>query len=200
MSEELYPHHKIQAIEEFTSERLQSYFLKTPNILQPALHALEQSFKLLNDQHYSAALVFAASAIEIFLKNALLRPVIFGQINNGMLALSIVDSALSQTGFKKYDDLICKIYQEIIGQPLDLVLVGNSNQTLLNAAVKTQELRNKCLHKGELVSEKQAKFAVLIAKLIFQKIVVKVISKLGIMLQGDLMIAPSTEINLIIDS
>ena len=35
MSVELYPEHKEQAIEEFTTERLQSFYLRNPDILAP---------------------------------------------------------------------------------------------------------------------------------------------------------------------
>jgi len=37
MSRELYPEHKEQAIEEFTTERLQSFYLKNPDILAPGI-------------------------------------------------------------------------------------------------------------------------------------------------------------------
>ena len=37
ISKDLYPGHKEQAIEEFTTERLQSFYLKNPTILAPGV-------------------------------------------------------------------------------------------------------------------------------------------------------------------
>ena len=75
MSIELYPEHKEQAIDEFTTERLQSFYLKNPNILAPGIHMYGKARELL-ENHPSAAFVFATSAIELFLKASLLKPVV----------------------------------------------------------------------------------------------------------------------------
>ena len=46
MSAELYPEHKEQAIEEFTSERLQSFYLRKPDILIPGIGMYIEARKL----------------------------------------------------------------------------------------------------------------------------------------------------------
>jgi len=37
ISDELFPEHKELAIEQFIEERMQSYFLKIPNVIHPAI-------------------------------------------------------------------------------------------------------------------------------------------------------------------
>jgi len=76
MSKELYPEHKEQAIEEFTTARLQSYYLKNPDILAPGIRMYIEA-KELQENHPSASYVFATSAIELFLKSAFLKPVVY---------------------------------------------------------------------------------------------------------------------------
>ena len=58
MSEELYPDHKDQAIAEFTEERLQSFYLRQPNVMRPAVDAIQEGKRLQKNGHHSAALVF----------------------------------------------------------------------------------------------------------------------------------------------
>ena len=65
--EELYQEHKEYAIEEFTIDRLQSFYLAHSTIAQPPLWALAEARDLLAE-HPSAAQVFAAVAIEVGLK------------------------------------------------------------------------------------------------------------------------------------
>ncbi|WP_169709471.1 hypothetical protein [Deferrisoma camini] len=42
ISKELYPEHKEQAIEEFTQEKLKSYYLQNPGVMRPAVEATER--------------------------------------------------------------------------------------------------------------------------------------------------------------
>lgn len=76
MSSELYPEHKDQAITEFTKDRLQSYYLKNPNVMRPAVDAIQHGKKLQKDGYNSAALIFFVSAVEILLKATLLKPIV----------------------------------------------------------------------------------------------------------------------------
>jgi len=101
LSEELYPEHREQAIVEYTDERLRSYYLAHPSILVPAMANYRHAKSLLASGFHPAALVFAASATELFLKESLLRPVVFGLVHSPSLAQLVVDSAMSQTGFTR---------------------------------------------------------------------------------------------------
>jgi hypothetical protein len=40
ISRELYPDHKQQAIQEFTAERLRSFYVQSPNVMRPAVEAI----------------------------------------------------------------------------------------------------------------------------------------------------------------
>ena len=104
ISKDLYPEHKEQAIEEFTRGRLQSFYLKNPDILTPGIRMFVEAREL-QGQHPSASFVFATSAIELFLKGALLKPVIYGLVHNESLAEIIVETALvlpDSRGTKSY--------------------------------------------------------------------------------------------------
>lgn len=109
MSLELYPEHKEQAIAEFTRVRLRSYYVDHPKVLVPAVQLFKESQTLLSNRHHAAALVFAASATELFLKASLLRPVVYGLVHSESLAELVVNAALSQTGFQRYEQLLARV-------------------------------------------------------------------------------------------
>ena len=79
--DELYREHKEQAIEEFTGERLKSFYLAHPLIARPSFEALTEARKLV-EGHLSAAQVIAAVAVEVGLKDALLKPVVHGLVHS----------------------------------------------------------------------------------------------------------------------
>jgi hypothetical protein len=91
--EELYAEHSKQAIEEFTADRLQSFYLKNPVLAKPPLDTLVQS-RLLLGSHPAAALVFAATATEVGLKEVLLKPVVYGLVHSESAASLITELAL----------------------------------------------------------------------------------------------------------
>ena len=78
ISKELYPEHKEQAIEEFTEEKLKSYYLQNPDVMRPAVDAIQEGNWQLEQKKYSSSLVFYVTAIELLLKATLLRPVLYG--------------------------------------------------------------------------------------------------------------------------
>src|SRR5579859_5601034 len=69
-----------EIIDQFTSERLQSYYLANPNVAERALTALQEA-RVLKGPHPSAALIFAAIAIEVGLKDTLLKPILHGMVS-----------------------------------------------------------------------------------------------------------------------
>lgn len=171
ISEELYPEHKDQAITEFTKERLQSFYLKNPKVMRPAVDAIQEGKKLQENQHYSAALIFFVSAIEILLKATLLKPVIYGLIHNEDLADVIVKNTLGQSGFNRYEGLLSKIFQEQAGVKLSSVNRESSNKPLLIECKEMQDIRNKIVHQGSKCLSDQAELSRLVTVAVFELIV-----------------------------
>lgn len=179
MSRELYPEHKEQAIAEFARERLRSYYVTRPDVLIPALRTFKESKALLAEGHNPAALVFAASATELFLKVALLRPVVYGLVHSEALAELVVTAALSQTGFKRYEQLLAKLFAELAGIELKTLTRNPGSRPLLEEASEMQDVRNAVIHRGQEVSQEQAELAVEIAAQVFNQVLAEVLRDLG---------------------
>lgn len=183
MSRELYPGHKAQAIVEFSYERLRSFYAKTPDVLVPAVRNFKQATSLYESGQHGAAVVFSASATELFLKGALLRPVVYGLVHSEALAELVVEAALAQTGFKRYQALLAGLFREISHFDIGTLTREGSNIPLLAEASKLQEERNGVMHRGDEVSREQAESAVAVASAVFGQIVANVLWELGFSVQ-----------------
>lgn len=182
MSRDLYPEHKEQAIAEFTSERLRSYYVAYPEVLVPAVRAYKEATALQANGHHSAALVFAASATELFLKSSLLRPVVYGLIHNESLAELVVAAALSQTGLMRYEKLLTKLFVELAGIELATLRRKAAGKPLLRETADIQELRNTVIHQGQAVTLEQAQHAIDVSTEVFNQVLAAVLGNLGLSL------------------
>lgn len=180
MSRELYPEHKEQAIAEFTRERLRSYYVAHPELLVPAARVFKEAKALLAEGHQSAALVFGASATELFLKGALLRPVVYGLVHSEALAELVVEAALSQTGFKRYEQLLSKLFAEIAGVELKTLSRMSGAKPLLEEASEIQNIRNAVVHRGQGIALEQAELALEVASNVFSHILGEMLQALGL--------------------
>ena len=184
MSRELYPEHKEQAIAEFTRERLRSYYVAHPDVLVPAVRTFKEAKALLVGGHNSAAFAFAASATELFLKASLLRPVVYGLVHSEALAELVVASALSQTGFKRYEQLLAKLFSELASIDLKLLRRKSSAKPLLTEASEIQDVRNAVVHRGEEATSEQAALAIDVATEVFNQVIAEVLRRLGLSVQN----------------
>lgn len=179
MSKEVYPEHKEQAIEEFTTARLQSYYLKNPDILAPGIRMYLEAIEL-QENHPSASYVFATSAIELFLKSALLKPVVYGLVHNESLAKIIVETALGSPGFERYKKLLSGLFSELIGLDINKVISIGSDTFILQEASEVQAKRNKIIHQGIVVDNDEAKFAIGVAYGVLHRIINPMLLGIGL--------------------
>jgi hypothetical protein len=177
---ELYPDHKAQAISEFTAERLRSFYVSNPRVMRPAVDALQEGKFLYEANRHSAAVVFFVTAIELLLKATVLKPVVHGLIHNEGLANIVVQHALCQTGFERYEKLLSQLYSELAGIELKSIERIESKEKLLVECKSLQELRNKIIHQGATCGEEQAKLGHLVSVAVYELIVAPMLFKLGL--------------------
>ena len=180
LDKELYPDHKIRAIAEFTYARLNSYYLKHPEVMRPALVAYKEARGLHESKHYSAALVFFVTSIELSLKDTLLRPVVYGLVHSETLADAIVQHTIGQAGFDRYKKLLSKLFVDIADIDLATVRRDGAGKALLEEASDVQIIRNKILHQGAICSEAESSLAKEVTELVFAKIVSPMFNELGL--------------------
>jgi hypothetical protein len=177
--DELYREHKEQAIEEFTDERLHSFYLAHPLVAKPPSEALAEARKLAK-AHTSAAQVFAAVSVEVGLKVALLKPVVHGLVHSESAAEIITDLTLRHTRFDFFHKLLSQILSEHGGVDLETYTRAGAGKTLWNEIIEVQKCRDHLLHRAETASSAQAMQAIAVAEAIVEELFPTVISHLGL--------------------
>ena len=188
ISRELYPEHKVQAITEFTTERLQSYYSANPRVMRPAVGAIQEGRRLQSNNHSAAAVVFFVTAIELLLKATLLKPVVHGLVHSEGLAEIIVRQALGQPGFDRYSKLLAKLFNELVGIDINAVARKDTSEALLIECTSQQTLRNKIIHQGATATVQQAELARLVAVAVYELVVHPMLAHLGLQVieQGEI--------------
>lgn len=180
MSEELYPEHKEQAIDEFIEERMQSYYLKNPAVIQVPIDCYHHANDLM-EASPSCALVMYTAAIELFLKSVLLKPVLYGMIHNETIANMVVDSTTNQSGFSRYNKLLSNLCLHAAGTQLNEIK-GINGQPILVEAEEVQKIRNLVVHQGYMASTEEMGKARNIANLILIKVVEPVLNNMNLVI------------------
>lgn len=180
MASDFYPDHKAQAIAEFTTERLQSFYRANPLVMRPAVDAIQEGKKLRTNGHHAASVVFFVTAIELFLKAALLKPVVHGLVHMDGLAEIVVKHAFGQTGFKRYVELLTTLFADLADIDIATVRRPLTQRSLLKECEHLQEIRNKIIHQGAFANSEQAELAELAARAVYELIVQKMLYALGL--------------------
>lgn len=183
ISEELFPEHKEIAIEQFIEERMQSYFLTNPNIIDIPMKCSNRAGKIMKVSP-SCSLVMFTTAIELYLKSVLLKPVLYGMVHNEKIANIIVESSTNQPGFSRYNKLLSALCQHAAGINLSSI-PGMRERPILNEAEDIQKIRNKVVHQGYEVTEKEFGHSKNIAHLILTEVVEPVLNKLELVISSN---------------
>lgn len=176
---ELYEEHKKEAIEEFTSERLRSYYSDNRLLAKPAFEALAEA-KTLVEVNTSAGLVFAAISTEVGLKEALLKPIVSGMVHTASAASLITNLVVSHQGMDRYRELLLQTLREHGGVDLDTYKRPKSTKPIWEEIREVQKRRNLIIHKAESASREQAALALGVAVTIIEELFPKVVNKMGL--------------------
>lgn len=180
LSQELYQQHRDQAISEFTSERLRSYYVANTGVMRPAVDAISEGKRLLHGGHNAAALVFFVTAIEVLLKATLLKPVVHGLVHNEGLANIIVEQALGQTGFARYSGLLAKLFTELLDMDVTSIKIAGAPSGLLDECTALQRERNAIVHQGASAAEERARRGRRVAEAVLDLVVQPMLAQLGL--------------------
>lgn len=180
ISRELYPEHKEQAIVEFTDEKLKSYYQKNPNVMRPAVDAIQEGNWQLKHEHYPSALVFYVTSIELLLKATLLRPVLYGLIHNEGLSEIMINNILGQTGIVRYEKLLSQLFENIADIKLDEITREDTQVKLFSECKQLQKIRNNIIHQGAVCTKHEAEKGKLVSAAVFEKIVQPMLHSIGL--------------------
>lgn len=175
-----------EIIEQFTSERLQSFYLSNPNVAERAIGALEEA-RSLRSTHLSAALVFAAIAIEVGLRKTLLIPILHGMVSIDSAA-TLVAALVPDQHNDSFKKALFGILKEIGNVDILNIKRTGCTQTLWDEIANVRVQRNEVIHGGNPVSSSDAERAIEVASMVVETLFPQVICALGLRTDGQLRI------------
>jgi hypothetical protein len=179
LSKDAYEENYERAIEAFTSERLQSYYLRESTLAVPALNSLLHAKELLSPFH-KAALLFAVTATELTVKNVLLKPIISGLVHTEDLAAFIADLTTTHSGMDRFHKLLTGILGEYGGVELRTFKRPGSSKTLWEEISVVQGARNAVAHRGEDSDLATAILSISVAETLLDQIFPRILKNLGL--------------------
>jgi hypothetical protein len=182
-----------EAIREFTDERLRSYYLEHPDMAKTAIGMIEEATALRQQQHPTAALLFAASAVEITIKHLLVKPIINGLVHNESVADVVMALTPTQTGSDAFKNLIFAVLKRVADVDLATHHRVGSNRLLWDEWKQLQRDRNNLIHDGVPPSSETLAFFEPVSVEFLNVLFPKVLATLGLKVTGYLMITPSAK-------
>lgn len=167
-----------EAVEEFTTEKLRSYYQAHPCLAVDAIAAYEEAEKIRKESP-SAALVLYTAAIEVGLKVTILKPVIYGLVHNDSVADLISDMTVKQSGFDRIKDLLAAVLAQYGGIDLANFKISGHSKTIWQEMADIQSTRNEVVHKSKLATPDKAVVAREVAVMILGGWLPKVLDTLG---------------------
>ena len=181
---EAYGEHYSQAIEEFTAECLQRYYIAQPDVILDPSRALSEAKKLLAE-FPTASLVLAVAAIEATLKEALLRPIIYGSVYDEDFAGIITDQLLDKAASLAR---IAKILFQALSKHGQIDLKSDSrpgsSEPLWQEIDRLQKERNRILHRAKFVANETPATGIAVASFILDDVFPRVVRSVGLHLHG----------------
>ena len=171
---ELYREHYQEAVKEFRIERLRSYYAAHADLAMSAFEELRYARTLLPD-HPKAALVFARTAIELGIKNTLLKPLVYGLVHMEVLAEPIATVTTKDSGF--FGAVLTGILREFGGVDFDTFKRTGGLKILREEMTEAKKARDRVVHGGGTVDVPVAELAVTVADTILNEILPQVLKK-----------------------
>jgi hypothetical protein len=177
--DQLYEEHKGQAIQEFIDERLKSYYGEHRLLAEPSFGAFTEAKKLIHT-YDTAAFLFSAVAVEVGLRETLVKPIVFGLVHTLSVASLITDMVLSRPDHKKYRDLLLHLLREHGGVDLYSYKRSGSNRPIWEEIIDIKKKRDLIVHHAQIATSDEANLAIGVASTIMENLFPTVVGRMGL--------------------
>jgi hypothetical protein len=176
--------HLQEVVDGFTNDRLKSHYLANPELAEPSLEAWRYARELIGQDHPRAALVFAATAIEVGYKTVLFRPIVSGLVHTEALAEVVMGLATEHVGLDRFSKLMSAVLAEFADVHLKTLKRRGAQKLLWEEMKQVASLRNDVIHKAADVDRDAALIAIAVARELLAVVIPKVLRGLKLKLQG----------------
>ncbi|HZP06594.1 MAG TPA: hypothetical protein VFB43_16970 [Terracidiphilus sp.] len=183
-AQELFEENYDEAVQHFTKACLKSYYLAHPQLATPAVSAVEYA-KALLPSFETAALVFAATSVELTWKSAVLKPLVAGVIHIESLTEEIVDRTIPKTGgLERLGSFLSRVLKETASIDFSTYKRPESTDLLRIEINRITLSRNEALHGGKGCEPGMAQLAIDVADHMLLSFLPRLINAIGLMIDG----------------
>lgn len=167
-----------RVVDDFKESRLRDYYVDHPLVAQAAQGALAEAQALRAD-HPRAALVFAAIAAEVCLKDALLAPILHGSFHTSSSADLVVKFVVANNNEKLMQALlgVLEAHTQINLQKPPRT---GSNKSIWEKIQNFKKKRNLIVHRADTASVIEADAAIEVAKAVLHEVFDSAVRNLGL--------------------
>lgn len=165
MVQDVLDSHKDDIIGEFISERMASYYKNHPDLTDAAERVIGEAKKLL-ELSPTASLVFSRAAVEITLRDVLLKPVAFGMVHDDTAGPLITELVV---GNRQFTRLLFAIL-ESHGLDLKQAKRQGASISIWAEMESIKDIRNRVVHYGEIVTRESAELSLALASILLHKL------------------------------
>lgn len=175
---------KEEALVEFSEERYKAFFASNPEMHLNTLETIDESKKLLDNQHFSASVIYSFIVVENILRDLILRPLIWGTFINEEVA-SLITNSILDNRLDQISNFLFHFIKESIS--LDIRTLTRPDQTtpLWQEISELKALRNHIAHRGAKCDEDSAIRAFVTAGYLYNDIFLRVLSTTGFKIGPD---------------
>jgi hypothetical protein len=168
-----------EAIDQFTFDRMRSYYLNNSSVAVNVVAVFREADSLVASSP-SAAVVLFITSVELCLKVALLKPLVYGLVHNESVAELVSDLSIKQNGLDRFKPFLARILAEYGGIDFHAFTIDGHSKTLWEELATIQSSRNALVHQGQLASPELAKLAKEVATMFIGTYLASVLSNLGL--------------------
>ena len=176
---QLYEEHKAEAIEAFIYDRLLSYYNENRLLAKPAFGVIKEAQNLLAI-NATAGFIFSAIAMEVGLKETLLKPIVFGLVHVASSASLVTNLVMAHRSMDRYKALLLQILRDHGGVDLLSYKRRGSSKTIWEEIISVQTKRNLILHTAQTASSEEANLALAVASTIIGELFPAIVTKMGL--------------------
>lgn len=173
-----------EAIGDFTSNRLRSYYLAHASLALPAFAMYNEALTALSASK-SAALVLCITSIEVGLKVTLLKPVVYGLVHNESVADLVSDLVAKQNGYDRFMPLLARVVSEYGGIDVKALRMDGHPKTIWEEIEILQKKRNTVVHQGKLAVLEDVTLAMQVGGFVLGMFLPSVLNGFGLRLNNE---------------
>ncbi len=171
-----------EIVKDFAAGRLGSFFSKQPNAAEAPFRALADA-RSFRGTHHTAAFLFATVAIEVGLRTALLKPVVYGLVHAEAAAPLVASLALASK-HGKFQEMLLDLLESHGGVDPRKHTRPGSSKALWKEMEAITTKRNRVVHQAEAASATEADEAMAVAASILEDLFPALLGAFGFHLHG----------------